>query len=414
MLTRRQLLALAPLAAASASGCKTFFGFERARRPPLGVRGFVRRAFDGLDRTRVWDSHAHIIGRGTDGSGCVVNESFQTDLYKSFLFELYMLAGGVDDLEHADTLYVDRTARLAHLMNPSGQIVLVGFDYWVDEDGVEQPERSEIYTPNDWVFRVAEKYPQVAPAASIHPYRKDAVDRLEEAKAKGAVAIKWLPNSQGIDPASPRCDAFYKKMVDLKMVLLSHSGEEQAVDSEESQALGNVLKLRRPLDQGVHIIVAHCAGLGFGDDLDAKENERKEMESFDLFLRLMSDADYEDNLFADISAMIQFNRSGRPLRETMMARELHPRLLNGSDYPLPAINPLVSTRWLETRGYLSRTDREKCNAVFQANPLLFDFVTKRALRWEENGTVHRFSDEVFETRWAFEGHTPKTRPMPGA
>jgi mannonate dehydratase len=413
MLTRRRLLALAP-AAAAASGCKTFFGFERARRPPVGVRGFVRRCFDGLDRRRVWDTHAHILGLGTDESGCWVNEEYRTDLYKSFLFELYMLAGGVEDLDHADTLFVERTAQLAQLMNPRGRIVLVGFDYRVDEDGNELPEHSEIYTPNEWVFRVADKYPQVAPAASIHPYRKDALDRLDEAKARGAVAIKWLPNSHGIDPASPRCDAYYKKMNDLGLVLLSHSGEEQAVDSAESQALGNVLKLRRPLDQGVRVIVAHCAGLGNGADLDAAETERKEMASFDLFLRLMSDRNYEDNLFADISAMTQFNRSGRPLRETILARELHPRLLNGSDYPLPAINPLVSTRWLESSGYLTRAEREDCNAVYEANPLLFDFVTKRTIAVRDGATEHRFSDEVFETRWVFEGHTPKTRPMPGA
>jgi mannonate dehydratase len=411
-LSRRRLLASGPAALLTA-GCSTLFGHERARRPPVGVRGFVRRAFDGLARERVWDSHAHIIGLGTGDSGCWVNEAYRTELYKSFLFDIYMTAGGVKDLSDADREYIERLMRLVHLMNPQGRIVLMGFDYRIDERGEIDLEHSEIHTPNDYVYRLAERFEQIAPAPSIHPYREDALDRLDEAKAKGAVAIKWLPNSQGIDPALPRVDAYYDKLVEHGLVLITHGGEEQAVDSEESQSFGNVLKLRRPLDRGVRVVIAHCAGLGFGDDLDAPEGERRALESFDLFLRLMGERQYEDNLFADISAMTQFNRSGRPLREIVLAEELHPRLVNGSDYPLPAINPLYSTRWLERAGYLTRRERERCNAVYRANPLLFDFVVKRTLRvTDETGRERRLSDSVFETAWVFEGHTPKTRPMP--
>ena len=50
-------------------------------------------------------------------------------------------------------------------------------------------------------------------AASIHPYRRDAVDALATAAGRGARAVKWLPNSIGIDPAAPRCDAFYAALV---------------------------------------------------------------------------------------------------------------------------------------------------------------------------------------------------------
>lgn len=412
-ITRRALLGAACSTLALGASC-TFLGHSAPRRPPLGTRSFVQRMFDGLEPSRVWDTHVHLIGLGKNDSGCWVHPAYREEVQKRLLFDLYLLACGIQNLEDADAEYVRRLAQLSYLANRQGAVVLMGFDYRVHEDGSEDRDNSEIHTPNEYLYRVKERYPQVRAAPSIHPYRKDALDRLDEAKARGAVAIKWLPNAHGIDPALPRLDRYYQKLHDLGLVLITHAGEEGAVDSRETQALGNVLKLRRALDQGVRVVVAHAAGLGKGEDLDAEEAERRELKSFDLWLRLMGERQYEDNLFADISAMTQINRSGRPLRELMKLKELHPRLVNGSDYPLPAINPLVSTRWLEREGYLSRADRLRCNEVYEANPLLFDFIVKRALVWRERGEEHRFSPCVFESQWVFEGHTAKTRPMPMA
>jgi len=65
---------------------------------------------------------------------------------------------------------------------------------------------------------------------SIHPYRRDAVAALENAVAHGARAVKWLPSAMGIDPASPKCDAFYRSLAQLHVPLICHAGEEMAVD----------------------------------------------------------------------------------------------------------------------------------------------------------------------------------------
>ena len=77
--------------------------------------------------------------------------------------------------------------------------------------------------------------------------------------------------------------------------------------------------------------------------------------------------------------------------------ELHPRLVNGSDYPLPAIDPVISTRRLVREGYLTPDERRLCNLVFDANPLLFDLVVKRTLKVETPGKTHRFAPSVFES-----------------
>jgi mannonate dehydratase len=71
----------------------------------------------------------------------------------------------------------------------------------------------------------------------------------------------------------------------------------------------------------------------------------------------MDEKRYEGLVFGEISAMTQFNRAGKPLR-TMLAREdLHERLVNGSDYPLPAVNILIRTAVVK-HGYIGRSEAD--------------------------------------------------------
>jgi hypothetical protein len=205
--------------------------------------------------------------------------------------------------------------------------------------------------------------------------------------------VKWLPNAMGIDPSDSKCDPFYRKMSELNLVLLSHGGEEKAVEAEEDQRLGNPLLLRRALDHGVRTIVAHCAGLGYNEDLD--DPQKKRTHNFTLFMRLMEDKRYEGLVFGDISAMTQFNRIGPPLSTIIEREDLHARLVNGSDYPLPAINLLIRTKPLLKAGYIDANERELLKEIYGFNPLLFDFVLKRSLKLP--GTNRRLPASVFMT-----------------
>jgi predicted TIM-barrel fold metal-dependent hydrolase len=216
------------------------------------------------------------------------------------------------------------------------------------------------------------------------------VDRLEAAVAGGARAIKWLPSAQAIDPASPRCDRFYSKLVDYRLPLIAHAGDERAVRGH-GEDLGNPLRLRRALDAGVRVVVAHCASLGTGVDLDGGGSAT--VPNFDLFARLMDEPRYDRNLFGDISAVTQENRV--EVVATLLARkEWHPRLLNGSDYPLPGVLPLVSLPRLVERGLLPATAVPTLKVIREHNVLLFDFVLKRSLAHNGAG----FARSVFETR----------------
>jgi len=52
---------------------------------------------------------------------------------------------------------------------------------------------------------------------------------------------------------------------------------------------------------------------------------------------------YQDVLFGDLSAITQFNRLPGLFTELVKRKDLHHRLLDGSDYPLPAINIIMQT-----------------------------------------------------------------------
>jgi len=406
ILTRRRVLAgLAGVGGLALGGRLTLPRLLRRSEPrPLDgeARAFVERCFAGIDRALMWDSHAHLVGLGHGGTGCEVNAELRSAWHpiKNLQLAVYLAASGVTDDEHADEAYLRRLLALQRLANPDGKLLLLAFDRHVGADGQERPDRSEMYTPNDYVLAVAKAHPEVRPCASVHPYRADARDRLQRAHDAGALAVKWLPNAMGIDPASPRCDPFYRKLAALGLPLITHAGREQAVDARDAQALGNPLRLRRALDVGVRVVAAHFASLGDDEDLDRGGGAR--VPSFDLLMRLFGEAAYVRTLFADISALTQVNRCGRPLRTLLASPELHGRLVNGSDYPLPAIDPLFSTRKLAREGYITPDERRLCNLVFQANPLLFDFVLKRTVKVEAGGTTHRFAPSVFESARLFD------------
>ena len=341
----------------------------------------VRAAWDGIDPAHYWDCHTHLLGVGDGNGGAWINPHLRSLLHpvKRIQFAFYLNAACVTQDQNIDDQFVTRLRMLLEELPAGAKAMLLAFDYYHDEDGRPDLQRSTFHTPNDYVARLAQLVPErVEWIASIHPYRPDAVEALNSAVAGGARAVKWLPPAMAIDPASPRCDAFYAALARHQIPLLTHAGHEHAVDAAQLQRLGNPLLLRRALDHGVRVIIAHCASLGESADLD-RGPHGPEVPNIELFARLMREARYEKHLFADISAITQMNRSDATLRRIFTERDWHPRLLNGSDYPLPGIVPLFSLRGFVRKGYLARADADVLSQIRSHNALLFDFVLKRRL-----------------------------------
>ena len=354
----------------------------------------IKRAFDDVDPQRLVDHHVHIAGIGAGGTNAFVNAKMRSwsHPFHRLKFKVYASSAGIEDERRGDAQFVDRLASLVSNIAHHGKHRILAFDKHYRRDGTADLEKTEFYVPNEYVFELAERYPQMfLPNISVNPYRTDAIQELEKWAARGARIVKWLPNAMGINPSDPHCDPFYQKMKELGLVLLSHGGEEKAVEAEEDQKLGNPLLLRRPLDHGVKVIVAHCAGLGTNEDLDDKSG--KQVENFDLFMRLMDEKRYEGLVFGETSAMTQFNRAGRPLNTILNREDLHDRLVNGSDYPLPAVNMLIRMKPLVRRGYITADEGDSLKEIYQYNPLLFDFTLKRTLKHPE--THRRLPSSVF-------------------
>ena len=379
----------------------------RAGLPPeLAGHALMDRVWQGIDPAKVWDAHAHLVGVGDGGSGAWANpkmDSLWNPLqYIQKLF--YLNAGCVHNAPgRVDESFVARLENLMDGFPPGAKILLLAFVWAHDEGGRPLREASAFHLPNAYAARVAAAHPErMVWAASIHPYRVDALDALEAAVASGARAMKWLPAAMGIDPASPRCDAFYRALARHDLPLVTHAGHEAAVAGTARQDYGNPLKLRRPMDLGVRVVVAHCASHGEDADLDRGANGPRR-SSFDLFARLMDEPGHAGRLFADISAVTQFNRAD--VLETLLARpDWHGRLLNGSDYPLPGILPLVSLERLVSLEWLAAEAKPFLMGLREHNPLLFDFALKRLLRRNGQG----FANSVFETRAFFDrkSHDP--------
>jgi predicted TIM-barrel fold metal-dependent hydrolase len=359
----------------------------------------LQSAWDGIDPTQFWDCHVHFVGTGDSGPGVWMNPQMQSLAHPiQWLQRAFYLNGSctIDDGQ-ADRNYTNRLVWL-HKQLPVGvKLMLLAFDYNHDENGERRLEASAFYTSDAHAASIVEQYPgRFEWIASIHPYRHDAVVALREAVRNGARAVKWLPPAQGMDPASRLCDPFYQAAAELDIPLLVHAGAELAVHGGNTEDYGNPLRLRRPLEAGVRVIVAHCASLGDGIDLDVGPNEPS-VSCFELFARMMSEHRYEGLLFGGLSAITQINRVGPALETLIKTDEWQARLLNGSDYPLPGILPLFSLKQLIRRGYITKPEADVLSAIRHHNPLLFDFALKRTLRIDQKA----FSSAPFQTKGFF-------------
>lgn len=352
-----------------------------------------------IDASQVWDSHAHIVGIGDSDLPPEEHAWFNPDMDSYWhpilkLQKQFYMNGGCVREDEVDNSYVSRLVQLSSEMPAGYKSMLFAFDWYHDQQGKPDKAHSIFHVPDQYVANIAKRYPQHFEwVASIHPYRQDCIDALERAHTQGARAVKWLPSGMGIDPASPKCDRFYQKLQALNLPIISHTGRESAVQGGD-QSYGNPLKMRRALDAGVRVVLAHCASDGHDEDLD---DGKQSVKSFDLFSRIMDTPAYETLVFGEISALTLINHSSA-IKPILARQDWHHRLINGTDYPLPGIVPLISTHQLAWMGLLKDEHLPFLQELRHYNPLMFDFAVKRLMRFEGKA----LNKQIFETRPFFE------------
>jgi predicted TIM-barrel fold metal-dependent hydrolase len=292
-----------------------------------------------MSSSPVIDIHTHLAGIGHGDTGCFIAPGKHNSLLYGLLRWKLGIAGahkrGRLDQEYRERL--EKDVAEAATQGVLQAAVVFAHDRVYREDGTVHDDEQELYVPNEYLFTCAERSGgKFLPAASVHPYRKDALDETAKWIERGAVALKWLPNSQGMDPRDPRCLAVYRLLAERKVPLISHTGGEHTVRVIRPE-FGDPGLLQSALDAGVTVIMAHCAtksGLFDGN-------------WFPSFAKL---ARRHPNAYGDTSA---FNTPGRVRWHARVLREegLAEKLVHGSDFPVPpnAWWSLFKLGWSRTR-----------------------------------------------------------------
>lgn len=367
--------------------------------PALRDHPLLRQLWQDLDPAELWDVHCHLLGTGDSGSGCRIAANMNEWWHPVENIRRRAIMNGACVPANApsiDRAYVERLEALTRDFPRGARWLLYAFDEALDGQGRARPEWTTFHVPCAYAAQTAAAMPaRFAWVASIHPYRADALARLDAAVKGGAVAMKWLPSSMNIDLRDSRLRPFYARLAAARMPLIVHCGEEKAVPGAGRDDLGNPLHARAPLALGVRVIMAHCASLGHAMDLDLPRP--RSVPAFELFARLMDEPAWKELLLGDVSAIFQFNRTPDVWRTVLARRDWHDRLLHGSDYPLPGVGPLYRLSGLVRAGVLDAAHVTTLEAVREHNPLLFDLLLKRLVRWQGQG----LPPLVFATRRHF-------------
>jgi mannonate dehydratase len=149
----------------------------------LLAHDLVQAAWQGIDPARFRDVHVHLIGTGDSGSGMWVNPDMQSLAHPIQWLQraFYLNASCTPDNGRSDLAYVERLYWLLEQLPAGAKSLLLAFDWFHDERGRRVPEASAFHTPNAWAASLASKYPERFEwIASIHPYRRDAVELLRK------------------------------------------------------------------------------------------------------------------------------------------------------------------------------------------------------------------------------------------
>lgn len=270
------------------------------------------------------DTHVHLIGTRQE-RGCYISPR----LGSGFVYQMLSRVLGVHrtEPEHIDEVFANKLVEWADESDLDG-IGVLAFDAVYDAAGQFDHDNTHFYVSNDYCLEFCQRSAKLLPICSVNPQRHDAIEELERVVKAGAVAIKLLPNTQGIDLLNRAYDTFWRRMAALNIPLLSHTSVEHTLPVID-QKFGMPERLRAPLGCGVKVIAAHCAGAGvvhpFSND-------------FATWLTMIREY---PNLYGDVSAMASLARF--PYIHKALVHELaKERILLGSDFPIP-VSPFVFT-----------------------------------------------------------------------
>ena len=231
--------------------------------------------------------------------------------------------------------------------------VVLAFDAVHTKDGVLDEANTHLWVTNEYVAELARRHPKMLFGASINPYRRDAVAELERCVRDGAVLVKWLPITQGMDPSDRRCFPLYEAMAALGVPLLCHTGGEKTLPNIDT-SLADPALLGPALERGVTVIAAHCG----------TRSAPGERCVVDRFVRMAKD---HERFYGDTSALNLPTRA-YAWRTVLDDPEVRAKLVHGSDWPIPPIPMPRHVGW-----------RRAARLLRERNAIRRDIAIKQAL-----------------------------------
>lgn len=268
----------------------------------------------------ILDCHVHVSAL-TAAHGCM-----SPRLLRSLPFRFMRWRLGIRGQDEATERAIER--KLVDVIDETTAIdaaVILAFDAVYDRDGRLDMGNTHLYVTNDYAMELCRRYPKkMLFGASVHPYRKDAVQEIERCVKAGAVLLKWLPIVQNFNPADDRCIPVYEALAHHRLPLLSHSGGEKSLPNLDPTVMDPALLLPA-IRRGVTVIAAHCGTRSAPGEPDFLPN----------FMRLARE---HEHFYGDTAALNLPTRSYAfaPLLADAVVRE---KLLHGSDWPIIALPP---------------------------------------------------------------------------
>lgn len=270
------------------------------------------------NRRPVADVHTHVFCWGENPADGYLSPKTRQSWLTRLLLRLTRLTH-----ERGETISEKmRNRLLRHVLSSRlDYAVVLSQDAVYRPDGSRDEGATHVYVSNDYVLQLARDCPRIIPGCSVNPLRRDAIAELERCRSAGARLVKIHTAIQGVDPARPEFEPFYRRAREIGIVLMFHTGYEHSC-AVVSQEFTDPRRLARPLDQGVPVIAAHCGTCAFWD----RENY------YPHFVEMMH---RHENLYGDTSVMASLIRWNSLKRLSVESPDLRSRILHGSDYPFP-------------------------------------------------------------------------------
>ena len=268
----------------------------------------------------ILDVHVHTCA-ATPGHGSTSQKLLDSLPFRFMRWRLGLGEYGLETERELETKVVELITATTKL----DAAVVLSFDAVHDDEGRRDDARTHLYVTNDYGIELAGKYEKILFGASVHPYRKDAAAEVDRCAKAGAVLMKWLPNTQGFNPADPRCIPVYEALAHHKLVLLSHTGGEKSLPVLD-KTVGDPALLAEAVRRGVTVIAAHCgtrSGLTDPDYLPT-------------FMRMARD---HEHFYGDTSALNLPTRS-YAWKHVLGDNVVREKIVHGSDWPILPVPPL--------------------------------------------------------------------------